>query len=177
MEGKILNVVSEQSYLRHKEYADKFALKYSILEKSDSRIPKITGVSELWRSSAPTEIKREAIACYSEYAAHRLYFSSFSDGLVKCAAVKSEYSSENAFLYSLLCQALKFGEGFLFIMCGKRRMSVLMTRDNAEAYSDSTRVPVLAVDLFEHAYFADYGFDREAYLRRALAHLDLSKIS
>ena len=34
----------------------------------------------------------------------------------------------------------------------------------------------LAVDLCEHAYFYDYGFDKKSYLKAALSSLDLSKI-
>ena len=30
---------------------------------------------------------------------------------------------------------------------------------------------------YGNAYFTDYGFDRESYLRRALSYLDLSRIS
>ena len=37
--------------------------------------------------------------------------------------------------------------------------------------------PLVAIDLAEHAYFGDYGFCREEYIKAAILHLDLSKIS
>ena len=37
-------------------------------------------------------------------------------------------------------------------------------------------VPVISIDLWEHAYLMSYS-DREAYIERVLAHLDWGKIS
>ena len=36
--------------------------------------------------------------------------------------------------------------------------------------------PILAVDICEHVYFLDYGFDKERFLCRFLPYLSLSKI-
>ena len=36
--------------------------------------------------------------------------------------------------------------------------------------------PRLAIDLCEHAYFIEYGFDKERYLEDLLRHLDLSRL-
>ena len=37
--------------------------------------------------------------------------------------------------------------------------------------------PVLAVDMYEHAYFNDYGFEKEKYLRTSLEYLDLERLA
>ena len=37
-------------------------------------------------------------------------------------------------------------------------------------------VPVIGIDLWEHAYLMSYS-DRESYIERVLAHLDWGKIS
>ena len=37
--------------------------------------------------------------------------------------------------------------------------------------------PLLLVDLYEHAYFADYGFNYRLYLDGAFSHLDLSSVT
>ena len=37
--------------------------------------------------------------------------------------------------------------------------------------------PALAIDVSEHAYFLDYGFDKQRYIMAALPFLDLSKLS
>ena len=37
--------------------------------------------------------------------------------------------------------------------------------------------PVIAIDLWEHAYLMTYSADKEAYLERFLGHLDWAKIS
>ena len=37
--------------------------------------------------------------------------------------------------------------------------------------------PLLAVDLFEHSYFIDYGFEKEKYLSSALSNLNLSRLT
>ena len=37
--------------------------------------------------------------------------------------------------------------------------------------------PALAIDVCEHAYFMDYGFDRERYLVSALPYLNVAELS
>ena len=40
-----------------------------------------------------------------------------------------------------------------------------------------TRPDVRAIDVCEHAYFADYGFDKQRYLISALPYLDITKLT
>ena len=37
--------------------------------------------------------------------------------------------------------------------------------------------PILAVDVCEHTYFMDYGFDKQRYLIQSLPYLNLAKLS
>ena len=50
----------------------------------------------------------------------------------------------------------------------------LKTREGDEFELLKTCGNVLAVDLSEHAYFTDYGFDKSEYVRNLLPYLDLS---
>ena len=37
-------------------------------------------------------------------------------------------------------------------------------------------LPLVCIDVCEHAYFLDYGFDKERYLKSALPYLDITKL-
>lgn len=102
---------------------------------------------------------------------HELFFSSFRKERVRCERIREGYGSENRFCFSLKEYAEGFHSGFLYIFPLRRFPYVGFGTE--EKNLDRA---VLAIDLFEHAYFLDYGFDFCAYLEAALAHLDLSKL-
>ena len=100
---------------------------------------------------------------------HDLYFSSFRTGFTRCERAARGYGSENAFIFALreFCEAKE--NCFLYVFPRSRYPYVGFSVDPRDAFR-----AVLCVDLFEHAYFLDYGFDKNAYLHAALTHLDLS---
>ncbi len=103
---------------------------------------------------------------------HELYFSSFRRDRAPCARIKEGYRSENSFCFSLMEYARDFRFGFLYIYPCKRFPYVGFGADE----KNLSRA-VLAVDLWEHAYFLDYGFDFESYLKAALSHLDFTRLT
>ena len=115
---------------------------------------------------------REAFGLDVQIRSHELYFSSFRRERIPCARIKEGYRSENSFCFSLMEYARNFRFGFLYIYPCKRFPFVGFGMD--EKYLSRA---VLAVDLWEHAYFLDYGFDFEAYLKAALSHLDFGKLT
>jgi Fe-Mn family superoxide dismutase len=42
-------------------------------------------------------------------------------------------------------------------------------------YSDD--IPLLCIDLTEHAYFTDYGFDKKAYVEAVVNQINWEKVS
>ena len=171
-----MNFLSEETVLRHKNYLADLRLKYSVLEKS---YPEILGldIKEIDSLRLPSQVKREAISKKSEIILHELYFNSFSDKFYLSAAVKACYGSEANFLYEIESELMKScSYGFLLIYADIRKRLKFVFGDELSDILLKNE-PILAIDLWEHAYFSDYAFDRKRYVKGALLHLNLSKIN
>lgn len=172
MEEPFLPFLSEIAVGEHIAYRKLLAARLSLLKKS---FPK--------RQSLGTEdilatrlfgAEREMYPVAAEIVLHDVFFSSFSKKKGKTPPALRRYSSDAAFRYALLTQAREGREGFLSVYIDRRgdaRAELVLPPDFRLTHS-----PRLAVDLSEHAYFYDFGFDKEKYLEAALAMLDLSKL-
>lgn len=168
-----MRFLSERNIEMHKEYLNTLILKYNVFLKS---YPELTGrdVKGIFKTRIPRRERAEAEKLYSEIVAHKLYFSSFSDRNISSERIKKEYGSVASFLYFIAEECKKADKGFLFICDDGKSLSAF-----AAEYSEDilrTKNAVLALDLCEHAYFYDYGFDKESYILNAISHFDLRKI-
>ncbi len=170
----MLTFLSRDNIMLHLSFLEKLKLKYSILEKSYEGIKGKTLV-QIPKLRIPIDVREEAIATLSEIESHNLYFSSFSDKTYVCKEIREYYSSEEAFLYEIFEEAVKSKGNFLFV-CRDGRGKPMIFSDKSFAELYQKYKPLLALDLCEHSYFIDYGFDREEYLRRAVGKLDLLKL-
>lgn len=169
-----MDFISRTNCDLHKEYLRTLKLQMSIFEKS---YPGMTGKScrEILKLPIKRSEREEAAALKADILAHELYFSSFSSANIASPLLRDVYGSEAAFVYELSSAAMK-SEGFLFICYDKTgRIGWQSCSKPIEMFS-SGLVPILALDLCEHAYFCDYFFDKERYVKAAVAHLDFSKI-
>ena len=157
--------LSKESLNLHLSYLNDLKLKYSILEKS---LPceKVRN----FRSSL-CDLKRDAQRLRREISLHEIYFSSFSEKKRKCEFLKRYYSSKEAFLYEIYIKAKSCASSFLTITVGKTGKPFVCETENLDSLE-----PCLALDLSEHAYFSDYAFNRDEYVRRALSYIDFSKL-
>ncbi len=144
----IKSFISEESIRMHKEYLAALRMKKEICTSN-----------------------KERSAIEAEIRAHELYFSSFRKEHIPCARIKAGYGSENRFCFILSEYAKKFRSGFLYIYPVSRHPFV----GYGTGEKDFARA-VLAIDLWEHAYFHDYVFDFSSYLAAALSHLDFSRL-
>ncbi|MBQ4071349.1 MAG: hypothetical protein IJD51_02920 [Clostridia bacterium] len=169
-----MNFLSERNIRQHREYVRELEHRYSIFVKSYPVLEGKDAVGIRLSRIARGE-REEALRLYCELAAHRLFFSSFCDRCVRCAAIAERYGSEASFLHELLRYSLE-REGFLLIYVDRRgEVRYSAGREYCDIFLRQS--PSLAVDLCEHAYLPDYGFDKYTYLKRALSFLDLSKIT
>ena len=169
-----MRVISETNRRMHQDHLHTLKLRLSIFEKSYPET-KGKGIGELGRIKLPYG-ERERLRCLlSDIYAHELFFSSLSDKPKRCEKVRGKYGSEASFLYSVLSDSIDVDGGFILIYIKRDGgIGVYAGRDLVSVFSKyDVR---LAVDLCEHAYFYDYGFDKKSYLRAALSSLDLSKI-
>ena len=167
-----MHFLDDESQRLHKEYLNELRIKYSILEKENEAI---IGKSYegLLRMPLKNADREEALRSFCEIRLHELFFSSFCDTPFPASTiVKRQYKSEAALLNLLFREGRKSGVGFLSIGIKGELVCPFISCDVREHFKNGE--PLLAIDLFEHAYFLDYYFRKEDYLKQALTYLDLS---
>ena len=165
--------LSRDNILKHKEYSDTLLCKHSVMEKS---IPKITGATpaQIYRMRLSYETKIEVLKNLINHLSHITYFNSFSKNDSFCPEIKRQFLSENDFCYRALEYAKGIDYGFMYVFKDKKGKISFASSCNALAYISF--IPVLAVDVCEHAYFCDYGYEKTEYLKSAIARLNISKL-
>ena len=161
--------LTEENILIHKEYMRILRLRHSIMEKS---IPEIKNKNALQieKMRISASCKEEILANYREYLAHELYCKSFSEKSKIPDIIKKHYSSCEAFLYEVYLASMREKHGFIFVFLGARGIPEILHSEEARKRKD---IPKLALDISEHAYFLDYRFEKEKYLRSAISNLNL----
>ena len=169
-----MDFISQTNYELHREHLRQLKLRMSIFEKS---YPQIKGKSPRQILKLPIDrTEREAAASLlADILAHELFFDSFSSTNTTSRPVRDAYGSEANFLYLISRKAEKC-HGFLFVVQDRCGVPEIVAYNEPLSAFLSNATPTLAVDLCEHAYFYDYFFDRESYVKAALSRLDLSKI-
>ena len=169
----LFEFLSEDNLNLHISHMKNEAAKYSILEKS---IPELSGVAigDIMRLGIKKEEREEALTIASCVEAHKIYFDSFSRLNKKCERVRKYFGSEEKFLYEVFECARGEKDGFTFVFLDKRNRPRIESCAPRDGFAKHT--PILALDLFEHAYFLDYAFEKEKYLRAAISRLDIEKL-
>ena len=167
--------LSEENIALHREYLRTKKLKYSILESS---IPKLRDaeVKDVFRMRLDSRDKRDIVLLLPEIKLHDVYFSSFGKTrFPHSALIAKSHGSEAAFLNEVYRSCIATMYGFVCVFLVGDRTVIY----GFENYEDVFKfgVPLLAVDVCEHAYFMDYGFDKERYLLSALPYLDITKLN
>ena len=166
--------LSEESVFEHKAYLANLKLKYSILEKS---IPSVKGrtLEEIYKLRLSKAERRELTELYCEIRLHELFFTSFSEHRgIPSQYIEKKYSGCAAFLHELSTEAKRLSFGFVCYCVSHKEGVVISSRNYEEIFACGE--PIIAIDVFEHAYFRDFGFDKGSYIRAALSALDLSRI-
>ncbi len=165
--------LTDENLQAHLSHLNDLHLKYSIAKKS---IPMLLGKTprEIYAMNLRNDVREEILPLINGIICHKIYFSSFSSAPAPCKEIRQFYSSEAGFLYEVseLSRSVNYG----FALIGRdRRQRPFISR-----YEDfSQKLPsgaVLALDLCEHAYFLDYRFSKDKYLKYALGFLDIKSI-
>lgn len=162
-------VLSEESINLHKEHLKNLKLKYSILEKS---IPEISGKSFREISKMRIKYRDEVLSLLRNIKAHEIYFDSFGREFKSSNAVRNKFRTESAFLYELYEASKKEAGDFLLVTLNKDEVEYELMSENSFLKTE----PLLAIDLCEHAYFLDFGFEKEEYLKRIISRLNLNRL-
>ena len=77
--------------------------------------------------------------------------------------------------YNMYCDAISREGCFLFVYVDKNGIPKwsFSKEGNGEFVLFQ---PILSIDLYEHTYFLDYGFDKKRFIRTAISYLDISSL-
>lgn len=166
-----MDFISESNRMRHKEALGQDILRLGIIERSVPEVAVAEPV-KIARMRVPGLDMRAAAELKASIILHKVFFGSFlSEGFSQSAAVRLSFGSERSLCERMLGEGLALRLGFAALVKydGKLAISASESALGVLKLGD----PLLAVDLFEHAYYGDFGFDKEAYLRAALSRLKL----
>ena len=164
--------LSEDNIKRHLEHFRTYKLKYSIMEKSFPEIKSKTS-SEILKLSISREIKEKLIFLLWQINSHKLYFDSFKERQEKAKNTKINIEKLIFDTYSL---AKDKEYGFIYIFVDKSG-KIIQRYENTPGNAFIKYEPILAIDIYEHAYLFDYGYSFDKYLRASLTYLDIEKLS
>jgi superoxide dismutase len=171
----MIQFLSEENINLHKEYYRNLKHKYSILEKSIGAL-KGKSLDGLYGLRIAKDAKQEAINLAGEIYLHELFFSSFiPDKEIKrqnTDKIKAEFGSWENFVFEGYMYAKQQKNGFLILSEKGNRLCFL----GSEGMYKLPKI-FLALDLSEHAYFLDYKFERDDYIKSALFYWNTEKIN
>ena len=166
--------LSEETIFAHREYVRHLRLKYSILTDA---VPSLKNVDifKLLSINMKEIDKLDALILLGKITCHDIYFSSFSaESGTRCRLAKRQFGSEDALAMCILHAGMKNDVKFVSVGIKQGRISIHSSCDYHTHFSVHT--PRLMIDTEEHAYFWDYCFDKERYLKCALTCLNLSRL-
>ena len=170
--------LSETALLRLREHLNGLRLRLSILQKSVNGI-KIDNINDIMRQNIPRDIKREALDLLVRIQMEALFLDSFAPVRFQSStAVLTLFGSTGALLNRIFAVAMDNPHGYVTVAGrrGKIEVEHYEYPHLPAANFFDWGASVLAVDICEHAYYLDYGFDKRAYLLAALPYLALSRL-
>lgn len=88
------------------------------------------------------------------------------------AAIDRDFGSLDAFKEKLAAEAVgHFGSGWAWLVVQDGKLAITSTHDAASPFSDDSGVPLLTIDVWEHAYYLDAQNKRPAYVKAVLDDL------
>ena len=176
MNFKAINMfLSEENIKRHYEHLRTLRLKYSVLEKS---VPEVKGreIKDIATMSINRKIREEALSLLWNIKSHELFFNSFIENPMWPEDIRKHNSTRESLAYEIFMESKDKNCGFIYVYTDKHK-KLLISFSNLYDGTFLKYEPMLCIDLFEHAYFNDYGFKKEDYIRAALNYLDTGKLS
>ncbi len=114
---------------------------------------------------------------------HELYFDSMSpskasmDGKLKDQAIK-QYGSVENFVDEIRRQAnLMVGSGYTFLVLNSNKELEIIDFSNQETPYSYGLIPIMALDLWEHAYYLQYKNERNKYIDAFLKIIDWNQVN
>jgi Fe-Mn family superoxide dismutase len=123
-------------------------------------------------------LKREELIAMGSVALHELYFGTLGgDGKLTgpiAAALEDQFGAVEVWRREFVAaaQAMRGGSGWVLLSYSRRdrRLYNQIAFDHTQAIVDA--LPVLALDMYEHAYHIDFGANATAYIDAFMRNID-----
>ena len=69
------------------------------------------------------------------------------------------------------------GSGYTFLVLNKENKLEIINTSNQDTPISYGLIPIMNIDLWEHAYFLDYQIDRASYINNFFSIIDFNKVS
>ena len=120
-------------------------------------------------------LKREELIAWNSMILHELYFSGLGDpnrpGAALAQAIERDFGSDSRWRaeFSAMGKALGGGSGWVLLTWSHRdrRLTNQWAADHTMTLAGAT--PILAMDMYEHAYAMDFGAKAAAYVDAVMA--------
>jgi Fe-Mn family superoxide dismutase len=128
-------------------------------------------------------LKREELSALNSVALHELYFGNLGgDGRVTepvRAMLEEHFGSHAAWRKEFVAASLSLagGSGWALLTYSRRQKALWIQTagDHTQGAVDAT--PVLALDMYEHAYHMDFGANASAYVDAIMRNLDWAAVA
>lgn len=117
------------------------------------------------------ELKRDEQATHNSTLLHEIYFDGLSEAPTQPAgllaqALSRDFGSFDRWKAEFVMTALSLtaGTGWVIMAYAPREKRLFNHRAENDSTAPAAGVPLLVLDMYEHAYAADYGTDTEKYI-------------
>ncbi len=178
-------IISKQTMCRH--YEDHY-LRYlkklnTVLQKNnfDYRYP----ITDLFNhlDEFPLEDQAEILYQASGAVNHEIYFQSLSPKEKEImeplrSALVDKFGGIEQFKAQIVNYADHLiGSGYVFLVVDTNKELKLLNFPNQDSPYSFSYIPILAIDVWEHAYYVDYGNNRRTYIQGLLEKIDYEQVN
>ena len=135
-------------------------------------------------------LKREELIAAGSVILHEIYFDSLGGhgddpptGLIEpptglAQALERDFGSISAWTaeFTAMAKALAGGSGWAILAWSERLGRLVNHRAADHAHNLPAAIPILAIDMYEHAYHLDFGAKAAAYVDQVMANLNWARI-
>lgn len=133
----------------------------------------------------PLSIRGEVLYNLSGVVNHEMYFFGLSNDKIDIDTnnklyddIVLNFGSFDNFKNEFIKQAMNIkGSGYTFLVMDKDRKFRILNTSNQDNPYYYGYIPILNIDIWEHAYYLDYYNNRLEYISRFFDKLDLKKLS
>ena len=131
----------------------------------------------------PLDIRGEILYYLGAVLNHNLYFYNISNkkNILPIGRIKEDidkyFGNYNKFKDEFIKKANNLkGSGYTFLVHDGNKLAIINTSNEDTPYSYNF-IPIICLDLWEHAYYLEYLNNREAYINNFFNIIDFNKIN